>query len=263
MKKTKTSAATPAPPPEIDYSQFEATGFERTSTEDLGIPFLVIVQKGSPEVDRSHKDYATKKIVGANVGDIINTVTREVVHVVEQEPAIFVPCNYERLFVEWKNRDAGGAGGFIRSHSTSAVLDECSRNDRNQDVLPNGNLIVTTGYFFGHLLFPDGDIKGKAIIAMSSTQLKKARMWLNMMQSLKVNLPDGTSRLMPMFSHKYALTTVPEQNNSGSWMGWHIEGAGKVTDLPLLKECADVAKKFNSPSRPQIADTSRQEDNVM
>jgi len=241
--KTKTAA-----PPAYDWSQVGATGFEHTRTEDLGMPFLILIQKGSPEVDKTHKDYPTKKIPGCEVGSIINSVTRQIVGG-ESEPAIFVPCSYERMYVEWKPRDSGG--GFVKQHSNDTVLSQCTRNEQGRDQLPNGNIIVTTAYFFGLSLI-DGEDPAKVVLSMTSTQLKKARMWLNMAMQLKVQTPNGPVPA-PLFAYKYALTSVAEQNDAGSWMGWHVETAGLLTQQSLIEEAVGVAKQVRSGARPQIS----------
>lgn len=258
-QKTTKSATSVKPPVKAaseavtyDWSAHEATGFEKTKTEDLGIPFLVILQKGSAEVDRTHKDHSTKKIEGAEAGDIINTVTRKVIST-DGEPAFFIPCSYERVFIEWKPRESGG--GMVRQHLSDSILQECTRNaEDNRDYLPNGNIIVTTGCFFGLLVGEDGNLE-KCVISMSSTQLKKARLWLNMMMQIKVDGPNGRIT-PPMFSHKYSLATTPEQNKDGSWYGWHIESAGMLKDSAVIQEAAGVAKQMAAGARPQLAESS-------
>lgn len=253
MKQTKQpGAAKSAPPVEYDWSQHQTTGFERTNVEDLGVPFLAIVQKGSPEVDKTHKDYATKRIPDVEVGSIINTVTRQIVHEAEGEPVLFVPCFYEKLYAEWKPRDSGG--GFVRHHRDPAILNECTRSDEdNRDYLASGNVIVTTGYFYGKVLIKteDGTEPQDCVISMASTQLKKARLWLNMMMAVRVDTPNGKMR-PPMFAGKYHLTTVPEQNAEGSWYGWHVESAGFLKSQDLISDCAELAKRMTSPTRLQL-----------
>ena len=249
MAVKQTKATTKPAEPVVDWQNMGVDGFERTRTEDFGIPFLAIVQDGSPEVKKSHPQYATKKIEGAEAGSIINTVTRQVLNP-DGQPVIFVPCSYERMYVEWKPRDEGG--GFVRQHVNDAILSQCKRNeDDNRDYLPNGNVIVTTAYFFGLVLDEEGN-GTQAVISMTSTQLKKARMWLNMAQSIRLNGPNG-KYMPPLFSHKYALTTVPENNDSGSWMGWHIETAGMLNTVALIDQAKEVAKKMSAGNRPQIA----------
>jgi hypothetical protein len=75
---------------------------------------------------------------------------------------------------------------------------------------------------------PDGSLT-PALIALSSTQLKKSRQWMSIMQGIKVKGPEGF-QVAPMMSRKYKLTTVPESNDKGSWFGFKVEIAGIVED---------------------------------
>ena len=245
-EEPKTNTATVQP---YDWSQAESTGFENVSQRDLGIPFLTILQSNSPQVNRADKNYATKKIDGAQAGDIINTVTNSVVCAVDDEtPLEFIPCSYERLFVEWKPRNEGG--GFVKAHRDERILGECTRDENNKDVLKNGNLIVNTAYFYGIALI-DGE-KVQAVIGFSSTQLKKARQWLQRMQSIKFDGPKGRFT-PPMFSHAYGLTSVVESNADGSWFGWKIEMVRALQDAALIGEAAQVAKLATQASQKAIA----------
>lgn len=245
MKQTKKSNQ-PEPametPAMMDYTKFATTGFENTSTDDLGIPFLQLLQKGSPEVDEQHAEHETYRIEGAKAGSIINTLTRDLLWSpkTDMAPIMFVPCIYQKLFVEWTPRERGG--GIVRSHADPNILAECTRNQKNQDVLKNGNMIVTTAYFSGFYLTDGGHYK--AMISMTSTQLKKARLWLNMMMSLKVSTPAGRVT-PPMFSHKYAITSVPESNEKGNWAGWKIEMGGPIASMDTLQLAADFAKQMH------------------
>jgi len=219
--------------PGIDFSGDAGMGFENVDQTDLGIPFLAIAQKLSPEVDADHPKY----IEGAEAGVIFNTQTREVLGG-RGEPVTFVPVHYQKAYVEWQPRESGG--GFRGAH-TAEILTQCTRDERGRDVLPNGNLIVTTAYILGFVIDEDGD-HTKAVISLTSTQLKKARQWLNMMMSIKLTNADGDKFTPPMFSHKYRLSTQPESNDMGSWHGWKIEQAGMVGDQNLVAEAREAAK---------------------
>ena len=244
-KETKRPGVAPAQTPTThDWSQTEATGFENVNKEDLGIPFLTILQKGSPQVDKDHKDYATKGIEGAEVGDIINTVSNTVVASAGEE-LDFIPCSFQKLFQEWKPRNAGG--GMVKSHQSAIILNECQRNEQGQDVLRNGNIVVTTGYFYGIALI-DGE-RLPSIIGMSSTQLKKSKQWLNMMMTLKVAKPDGTRYTPPMFSHTYKLSSTSEKNEKGSWRGWNIKVGTMVSDPVLIADAMGYAKRATTIQR--------------
>lgn len=210
----------------FDWGQEGATGFEGTRPEDLGIPYVSLMQKGSPEVDDTHPDHESVKIEGIRAGMMINTLTREIIYAKDDSnPVLFIPMFHQKLYQEWKPRSAGG--GFVQSHGSPIILTKCKRSEKNEDVLPNGNIIRTTSYFAGLLLkdgitdvqHPDEALRPqRAVLAMSSTQLKKARSWLNMMHAIKIE-----GRTPPMYSHIYRLTSVVESNEKGNWYGFKIE----------------------------------------
>lgn len=239
-KKTKSNNGQQIPVEEsIDWSQYGQGGFESTSADDLGIPFLVICQKGNPEVDEAHPKHAEKRIDTLKVGGVFNSLTREILYNREGEQFIeFLPCYYQKLYVEWQPRESGG--GIVRSHPDPVILSETRKNEKGLDVLRSGNIVVTTAYFFGSHL-QAGKEPYRAVIGMSSTQLKKARQWLNLMMSLKIN-----ERTPPMFSHSYYLTTQAENNSKGNWMGWKIESGKQMTDKALITSSSEFSRKISA-----------------
>jgi hypothetical protein len=72
----------------------------------------------------------------------------------------------------------------------------------------------------------------RALITMTSTQLKKARKWITQAQGLTAKGKNGIYTL-PLMSQVYNLTTVQEQNDKGTWFGWEIQREGA---LDLKKE---------------------------
>lgn len=242
MSEEKTAVAA------FDWSQQTGlpTGMENVTQKDLGIPFLTIIQKGSPQVDESHSDYETKGIPGASAGDLLVTTTNQIVGSRKAAtPVLFIPCGYEKMYVEWKDRDKGG--GFVKSHRNENVLADCTRNAKGIDVLPDGNTIVPTAYFYG-LVCVDGEWK-PTVIGLTSTQLSKARKWLNIATSLKLTV-NGQRFTPPMYSHIYNLTTVAESNDKGSWYGWQIGLNGPVASAETAQKAIDTAKD-SSWSRAQ------------
>jgi hypothetical protein len=241
----------------MDWGQEQASGFEGTRPEDLGIPFLSLLQKGSPEVDEDHPDHATKKIEGVKAGMIINTLTRQIVFAKDDSnPLLFVPVFHEKLYQEWKPRNQGG--GFVQSHRSPVILTKTKRNEKNKDILPNGHEIITTSYFYGFAMGIGEEGKPlRCIIALTSTQLKKARMWLNMMQTIKIN-----GKTPPMFSHSYAITSVSEQNAEGSWYGWKFEVDRTLTkaDMPLIEAARSIAAECAASSNKMLAAPSTSEE---
>ena len=219
-------------PAAIDWSQDAGAGFEHVNQSDLGMPLLAIMQKMSPELDEDD----TKYVKGLKVGDVIMTTDKRV-FASKSEALRFVPCGYKKAFVEWTPRESGG--GFVAQHDEGIMSKVTGKNEKGQDQLPNGNLIVPTAYIIGYVFDMETEDWVFAMIAMSSTQLKKARQWLNLMQSHKGVSKDGKRFMLPMFSHEYKLSTQPESNEHGTWYGWKIETGDMVTSNDLVLECRE------------------------
>jgi len=199
-------------------------GFENVSANDVAIPYLKVLQALSPELR------GVTKIAGAEEGLIINTVTGQLM-----KEARIIPCAFKKSYVEWTPREAGG--GLVKEWTDEKILEKTKKNERNQDVLPSGNLIVTTAYHYV-LVLADGGFE-RALIAMSSTQLKKSRRWLGQMMALQVKVGEK-SFTPPPFSHSYHVGTGMETKDANSWYGWLINDPKMVQDRNVY----DAAKKF-------------------
>ena len=194
------------------FEQMSGLGFAETTTQDMSIPFLRILGAQSPQVDEADGAY----VEGAKGGMIYNTVSNTVTS--GKDGVLVVPCYYNRRYVEWKPRDQGG--GYVGSYlPDDPIVATATRNDNNDEVLPNGNLLTNTAQHFVLLL--EGDSYTRCLITMSSTQLKKSRRWLSQMNAMTAMGKNGPYTL-PMMSQFYTLTTVPEQNDLGKWYGWAI-----------------------------------------
>jgi hypothetical protein len=222
----------------LDFTDQEMMGFENVTPDDLGIPFLMIIQNNSPERDKT----STKFIKGCDQGMIINTISRQIVGG-EGEAVMFIPCSYQKMYVEWRPRTSGG--GFVASHKDAAILSKTHRDDMGKDVLDSGNIVVPTAYMFGLRIINEDTMDfEKVVISFTSTQLKKARQWLSTMMSIRLPAKAGGLYTPPMFSTKYLLSTCNEKNEKGSWFGWKIERGAtlKVCEKPLMICAMDMVK---------------------
>lgn len=207
------------------------SGFENTDDQSFAIPFLQILQSGSPQCKRSDGAY----VKGAEEGMLFNTVTGDLYS--GDDGLRIIPCYYKRTFIEWAPRDSGG--GFKGEHSPSdPIVSTIQRTDKG-DVLPNGNLLVDTRTHYVLIIKEDGSFQ-PAVISMSSTQVKKSRQWMSKMDGIKFKNAAGQLFTPPMFSHSYLVQTTPEQNDQGSWFGWKIGAAELIEDPQLFA----VAKEF-------------------
>ena len=202
--------------------QDAGAGFEGAGVESYAIPFLSVLQSGSPQCKKSEGAY----IKGAEEGMLYNSVTQEVFN--GEEGVLLVPCAYKRAFLKWAPRDSGRGfmGEFLAS---SAEVTAAAGNGYEDD---EGNHYADTRTHYCLLLAKDGSAS-PAVLSLSSTQIKKSRQWMTRMTNISAKRADGSSFTPPMFSHIYRLTTVPESNDKGSWMGVKLELVGPVTDAAL------------------------------
>lgn len=236
VKNTEvTLKETPAVPMLLDMESDAGMGLENLSAKDFAIPFLGLLQSLSPQTQRG-----PNQIVGASAGDIFNPVNQKVIP--GDQGMLVIPCAYQMKWVEWTPRESGG--GFVRYHESEAVLDSCSRNDKNFDILPNGNSVIPTAYYYVLIVHPDG-MTEKAILPMPRTQLKKARKWNSIIATLKVRGKAGLYT-PPMFSHIYLLTTTLESNKVGTWFTWQVAVQGPITDANLYQEAKDFSKDIQT-----------------
>jgi hypothetical protein len=210
-----------------------ATDFKK---EDLLIPFMVIVQATSAFVVRNDPEF----IDAARPGDIIDTLTRD-----PAQRVAFVPCKYEVTYTEWKpNR-----GALVKSWGTDASRYDSCGDDFGTRKTPEGNDIVPSATYYGLKIFPDGATM-PVTVNMSGTQYKKSRRLNTLINMLEVKLPDGSKINPPMYSRVYAMDTVPESNDQGTWHGWRIEPGSMILRVPGGRAVFDKAKVL----RDQIED---------
>ena len=219
---------------DTDLEALAGLGMEQVTPDDMSIPFLRILAQLSPQVNKRDGAY----VHGAEPGFVYNTVSNEAYP--GEEGILVIPCYYNRRLVEWKPREKGG--GYVTSYpAADPIINTTYRDDRGNDVLPNGNILSKTAQFFVILLHPENGPQ-RCLVSMTSTQLKKARKWTTQMQSLTATGKNGNLFTLPMMSQVYRLRTVEERNDKGSWFGWEISRVGPVEDKNLFAMAVDFSK---------------------
>ena len=220
-------------------------GFEEASAASYAIPFLQVLQSGSPQCKKSDGAY----IKGAEEGMLFNTVTKEVIS--GETGVLLIPCHYTHRFNEWKDRDAGG--GYVGEHMPGEQP-STTKDEKGRDKLANGNNLVDTRNHYVLIVKDDGSYE-PALLTLSSTQLKKSRQWMSVMNGIKMRRGEELVTA-PMMSRMYRLTTVPESNDKGSWFGVKLELEGIVQDPALFKAAMgfrDAVKTGAAQAKPENA----------
>lgn len=198
------------------YGEDSGAGFEDMGQDDFIIPFLNILQKGSPQVDDEKSQY----LPGAKAGMVINSVTEELYP--SADGIRFIPVHRDHKFIEWVPRLQGG--GFLGTHDPEdpMVIEARKGGAFGKLETPEGNDLVETFYVFGLALDADGGYS-PALMAFSSTQIKAYKRWMTQMRSIQLRDPETGRRVTPpMFSHVFRLRTRQQENQKGSWHGWSI-----------------------------------------
>lgn len=201
----------------FDFKAHAGAGAENINKDVLGMPILSIIQKGSPQFDETHKNFGQKQIEGCRPGDLYFAPTNSVL----KRPLEVIVTGTATLYTEWKPKSAGG--GFIGNRPLTVTAQrgyskgKPGTKEEHKEYL-DGNELVYTIYV--SLIFKVGEGWEKAIISFTSTQLKKARLWLKALLNLKV---PGTDIACPLFAGLWTITTGPESNDSGGWFGYDIK----------------------------------------
>ena len=212
-------------PVEFDPEFYAGGGMEEADEDAFALPFVAILQKNSPQVD----DDSGQFIEGAKAGMLINMATKKL-YDVEKDPLIVIPAYYQQRFVEWVPRDKGG--GYRGEHP--APPEGVERDDRGKWPLPNGNTISDTRMHYVLICDPDTGAWEPVVITMTSTQTKKSRNWMTLMQSVKAKKKAGGVYTPATYARKYSMTTVGEAKDTHTWKGWKIESTGESTDQELF-----------------------------
>ena len=204
------------------YEGFEADanmGFENADADSYAIPFLIVLQSGSPQCKRSDGAY----VEGAQEGMLYNTVTGKIID--PKDGVQIIPCTYNHSFVEWQLRENGG--GFRGEHPAETPLrHQTTKDEKARDILPNGNQLNDTRTHYILVVGEDG-IPAPAVISMSSTQIKKSKSWMAAMNGIKLVGKNGLYT-PPMCSQVWEIKTKAESNDKGSWFGWHFSHLGQL-----------------------------------
>ena len=223
-------------PSTIDMSKHSGAGLENTDRDSFAIPFLAIIQKGSPQVDKDDEAY----MKGVEVGDLLITSSGEVFK--DEVGADLIFCSYRRVFTRWAPLDNGG--GFKGELPVDEVVSLRAAGklveQDNRLYADNGDVVKDTRIHYVLILSPSGGAV-PAVLSVSSTQIKKSKMLMTQIQSYVARDSKDKPFTPPSFGHIFHAETIAESNDKGSWRGWKFTRKSFVTDPALFNQ----AKAFH------------------
>lgn len=218
-------------------------GMEGAGVESFAIPFLNVLQKGSPQVDEA----SGVAIDGAKAGMLYENISGQLID--GKTGLTIVPCAYRRVFLHWSESNGFQgemlpeevaklrSAGVIVEHKNRLYMPEKKgaeidpeETDRIADARNHYVLIIDnkTGAW------------RQALISLGSTQIKKSRALMTALASVKMDV-DGKLITPATFANLVKVTTVPESNDKGTWFGWKFELDGFVQSQDMYA----AAKHFH------------------
>jgi len=231
----------------MDFAADAGAGMEGAGQDSFAIPFLSVLQKGSPQVDEA----SGQAIKGAKAGMLFENVTGRMFN--GKDGIIIVPCSYRREFLRWGGRENGG--GFKGPMTPEQVVEMRARGaiveldgrlyvpEKDGTVNPKkSDNIKDTREHYVLVIDQATGAWTEALLSLTSTQIKKSKMLMSALAAVKLKNAAGQMFTPPTFANYVKITTVPESNDQGTWFGVKFEVAGQV-DRP---EVYAAAKAFHA-----------------
>lgn len=256
--KPKDDAALPATLDTSFWAADAGAGLEGADRDSFAIPFLAVLQANSPQVG---------EVEGAAAGALINTVSNLV-----SKEALIVPCAFQRRWVRWGAREAGG--GF-KGELTTAIVNDLRTSgqvkeldnrlyfpEQDGSVNPKrcDRLSDTRNHYVLIIPSMDSEFGVPAVFALTSTGIKVSKNLLTRIQSIQSKNAAGELITAPSFSHVYRVTTVKKTNEKGTWYQPEIAMVGPVQSKALYLQARAFHKQVAEGAVQVAHETARPEE---
>lgn len=183
------------------------------NVQESSLPFIRILQKGSPEIDSDHKDHETRKIPGCEVGDLVFGPTS----LLMKPPVSMIPVTVVDCMVEWRPRNQGG--GIVRTYDLETARnlpDYRKGSETNElDEFNGENELIATRYIFMLVQHPEDENEWfEAILPLTKSQLKHGRQFLKTVRAFRYDAKKFGAEVAkiqpPLFAQIWKLSTEKE-----------------------------------------------------
>lgn len=174
-------------------------GFEDISGNTMSIPFIRILQKLSPQLDKQKPEF----IEGAEEGQFFNTVTKQVLG----NSVECIVLKFEHIYIEWKPNRGGFVGYHTVENAERLAVDTTFGNWKTKD----GNELQENYVYM--LLIAGHEQEGPVVLSLSSSAIKMARNWNRLMVT---HVMENGKKALPYYLI-WNLSTEYQKNDKGTW----------------------------------------------
>lgn len=258
--------------PKTNDDIFDLSAVSGQGLDDIekpnSMPLLKIIQDGSAEVKKSHKDHQKKTMPGVEPGSIAFLKD----HCVIPQPLEVIPIAQETAYVEWKPKAQGG--GIVGHHTQEILLNKLYKKGTGENKYKEylgDNELKKTVYVLVKFKKEGEWVDG--IISFSGGSLSKIRGWNTVISNFRYTEEAYKNIVPPMFARIYEVSTVVEPAKDGTtYYNWNIvpmehgtldpkkDGAllgacnaaykARVNALPEVKQLADATIDADSSENP-------------
>lgn len=198
------------------------SGLQNVNESDLLVPRLQIAAGTSKQIMKGNE----KHIQGLQVGEIFNTVTKEVYG----DSVLVIPVWFSKNRIlfdkDWKiecSSPDGEKGGKITP--VCADCDYSKWGSGENDV----GFACTEFRNFAVLVVSEGS-SHLASVSFKSTSSGVAKTWLNMIEARKAKTVKGDATELPMYLGYYTLTPSAKENTKKKavFYVWSVNNAGRI-----------------------------------
>lgn len=208
-------------------------GFEGQTNEDVSIPFIKLMQPGSPQV-------AGQTIEGIQAGMFLHTVSNKLWS--NKTGGLLYVCGFTRHeFLQWKPEAQGG--GFVGRHNIEdpAVLKAKAASKKFGEYFVDadgrtgmeGDELSETFTTFGVACDDDGSMLGMVCFPFRGTGIKTYKSWMTQVRAHTTLIGDK-KMMTPLFAHLGRFTTEFKQKDKNSWWEPRWEPASKMLDASCI-----------------------------
>ncbi len=174
-------------------------GFEQITQETMAIPFVRILQKLSPQLNKQKPEY----VEGAEEGQFFNTITK----MVYGSSIRCIVLKFEHMYIEWRPERGGFVGYHSPEHAEQLAVDHTFGNWKTKD----GNLLQET---YAYLVLIEGhEREGVCVLSMGSSSIKVAKQWNRLMVT---HIMENGKQARPYYL-VWELKTEYMSNDKGDW----------------------------------------------